>query len=319
MPKPKANQAKPTSCAPSRSPLSRTEWDFSGVPDNELVPCLLFEYLRESATAQRLSNALLPLAHPTKGWHDDARVLLEQVEQMRISINHPLNTPHFINMAIIPIVAWNIHEQLKSPWQQLSPKPKLYLTQSCTEVDAAAYFADSDVYTDQLANAMREAVIEDIHADKDAPAILKAMADVNLKGSYPGRKVFGIVADFARYDDNGIRAAMALRTEEIIRSRPAGIKPQFRRESGRGRNAEWRGVLNSLGMARLSVRYKAHVLRAKLPDAYAQITDSLADKGTTAAQKKLDGARNRFLNRFHKILPFEKLPPLCLNQSPTEK
>jgi hypothetical protein len=40
-----------------RQPLTEHDWNFSRVPDSELIPCLLWEILRESPTARQLGQA----------------------------------------------------------------------------------------------------------------------------------------------------------------------------------------------------------------------------------------------------------------------
>lgn len=309
----------------SRRPLTIEDYNFSAerVPDLELVSCLLFELLRESATAQHLTQSLTEKLEERgilgPGFGDGATGLLKQVESLRFCINHPLNMLGFISCAVTPIPAWDFIGLLNNPWQKLRSDVKQLLTQHCTEVNKAAYISDCDSHTDQLANAMAESVIEDSLADRNAPATAKAIASLDIKGSYKGRKIFGVVVDYALYDDNAIRAELDLVKEEIIKNRPKDTQPQMRKESGLGRNAEWRGMLNSLGLARLSAHYTAQELRTKLPTVYDQIAEPLTDKGTTAVQKKLDSARRRFVARFHEILLFEKDPPLCLRPSRTAK
>ena len=315
---------KSTTASTTRPRLTDEDYRFSEdrVPDRELVACLLFEFLRESATAQKLTRGLIEKLK-SRGLlglgfvGDDATRFLKQVETLRFGINHPLDMSGFIYCALVPIPKWDFIGLLNNPWQQLRPDVKQTLTQCCTEVTKAAFISDSEIETDQLAEAMREAVIRDMEAGKDAPLTAKAIADVVHKGSYPGRKIFGVVADYARYDDNAIRAALDLVKEEIIRNRPKGIKPQVRKESGLGRPDDWRGKLNSLGRTRLYCHYDGvDALKRGNPTAHQWLVAGLTDKGDRAALKALADAKGRFVRAFHEILPFEKgALPLCVANS----
>ena len=311
--------AMPQESSRSRPTLTEEDWNFSAerVPDSELVPCLLFEILRESATVRELTHGLIA---GTTGYDADARKKMELLVGLRININHALTAPMFLRCIVDPNLRWEFTDLLKSPWPKLHPKTKETLILCCIEFRKAAYISDCDSQTDQLAEAMRESVIRDMLADSEAAATAQARTPLIVKGSYEGRVIYGIVVDFAHYDDNAIRAALVdTVVPEIIKGRPKGINPQVLVESGRGRKDEWRGILNGLGMARLSARYSAQVLMKNQPKIYSQVAESLADKGTTAVQKKLHSARARFVDRFHEILPFEKLPPLCLGQSRSTK
>lgn len=129
---------------------------------------------------------------------------------------------------------------------------------------------------------------------------------------------FNTVIDFARFDDNSIRAEGLRIIEEMISYRPKGIKPQVRKESGLGRHDEWRGKLNSLGRTRLYCHYDGvDALKRANPAAHQWVVASLKnDKGDRAALKALADAKARFVHAFHEILPFEKGSlPLCVANS----
>ena len=300
----------------ARQPLSAEDLFFPAdrVLDRELVPCLLYELLRESVTARNLERDFVENLKTATANELD-KLFARQVE-IRFSINHKLDIPQFVSHIFEP--RYRRAKTLATlPWQKLHPKIKNYLSEPCTRINEAAFISNNYFHTEKLAKVSREhPEIYDLNATSVPPS--RAMLDADTWAE--GCMAFCVVADFARYDDNAIRAVIATDlADEIINSRPRGLKPQVRKESGQGRIAEWRGILNSLGLARLSARFTAQELRTKMPKIYKQIAKPLADKGTTAVQKKLNGARHRFVVRFHEILPFEKHQPLCLQPSRSSK
>jgi hypothetical protein len=314
----KTSAAEPTVIM-ARPPLTDEDFDFSSdrVPDLELMPCLLIEFLRESSTARQLELDFIEAsAIATRLQQKMIDKLYARLAEIRININHKLDVPGFVERAVVSTEQFM--GLLQKSWQNLHPEVKQILTLRCTEVEKAAFITTDELHTYELFKAMRLAELlymKAFESDKQLLPTADARAPLDFLDGETGRMIFGVVADFSRYDDNAIRAALANVAEEIIKSRPKNTKPQVRKESGQGRNAEWRGILNSLGLARLYAHYTAQELKSKMPKIYDRIAKPLKDKGTTAVQKKLDSARVRFVARFHEILPFEKLPPLCLRQS----
>ena len=326
-----------------RLPLTEEDWNFSAerVPDLELVPCLLFEFLRESATARQLEQDLIEkqraIVPPTAAefqdqWkRDNARLSgcdvnedppvpaanvalnkqLEQLHSLRFNINHKLDMTGFISEAVAPYE--KPEDLLKTPWQKLLPQTKEILVRYCTRVNKPAFISESEFDTDQLAAAMRENVrieMEEFKANNQAPG--SAVARVRLKDGDKDCMAFLIVVDFGRYDDSAIRMALGGSvTEEIIANRPIDICPQSQSGSGQQRKSEWRGKLNGLGRTRLYCYYDGvGAIKQTNKLAHQWLLTDLQDKGDRAAMKSLADAKARFIRAFHEMLPFEqgKLP-----------
>jgi len=264
-----------------RSPLTREDWDFSIVPDPELVPCLLWEFLRESETAHRFVNEWKlreeKLGPPNPNSDPE---YLERINRcfknFRFKINHAFHQNLFIYSAL------NGNVPFSTPWKKIPAEPKQLL--------------------------------------KDGVLIVeRPVAIVPPFGFFPmfddQSETFRVRVRYGLYDDNAIRHEITTKfADAIIKCRPKGVAPQARQESGKGRNSEWRGMLNSLGLARLAGRYTARQLQTEMPEVYRHVAESRSDKVTSAVQNKLRDASRRFRKRFQEILPFEKRPPLCLRR-----
>lgn len=292
-----------------RPPLVKEDWDFSEVTDSELVSCLLFEYLRESPTARQLETDLKAGANAE---------VLNRLHALRFKINHRLDMPRFIENALDS--AWETGEELlNTPWQKLPPRAKEILIYHCERVEKPAYISTLVDEVRELSKHMLLGSYRDQKAfevNHDAPATTYACVPLDDLDGGEGRVGFMVIVNSGRYDHNAIRAEIANDVaNQIIKSLPKGVTPQVRMESGLGRLNEFRGILNSLGWARLSARYTAREIKTNMPKIYAQIAKPLGDDGHTAVQKKLDSARHRCVARFHKILPFEKHPPLFIQHS----
>lgn len=312
--------------APRQRPTEH-DWNFSAdrVPPGELIPCLLWEFLRESATAQKLAQDWRAWSgHRARGKEDNQAELSARLEKLTFVLNHKLNIREFLSRARF---VWTHGELANGPWQELHHKTKEWLREPCDRVNEPV-FIGLEMHVGELAAVAATRFQEELaripsvkgplsvdEANKMPPLkIPRARARLN-HFTPPGSvyEALCVMVDWGRYDDNAIRASFHKLTEEVIASRPKTIEPQVEKKSGKGRLTQWRGMLNSLGVARLRGYYKsAGTLKTQNSAAYTQIAESLSDKGPSAVQKKLDAGVRRFLSRFNEVLPFEGRPPLCL-------
>jgi hypothetical protein len=279
--------------------IPESEWRFSQdrVPDSELVPCLLWEFLRESQTVSRLVSEWAKIfAAGEKNL--DQRPLRSRMEALKVRLNAPIRLSDFINHAVL---TRGFNRGIDLPWQHLAADAKKNLI--LTSTANPPVFVGYDLHASLLEQALRR--------KDDGTALLQAKA--MMPGWDNGKQLTLLVIDWGRYDDASIRAALQSLANDL--KRPEGIEPQVQKASGLGRRTEWRGKLNDLGAARLSARYSAVQLRTDMPVAFREFASKLSDRGPTALEKKLAAARRRFEASFHKLLPFEKQAPRCLAAS----
>jgi len=337
----------------ARPEITDEDWNFTRVSNNELVACLLWEFLRESPTAHHLAedwvkwsesrNPLVqkaeaawqramqlekdPANYPKAAEEADEAAkaaaavndavsdaeyekLYARQSAITININHRLNIPEYVARHFRG--AFGGRELPAGlAWQKLDRQRRKELTEVCENVNAAVFISNEPRHSDKLAVDARA---RPEHWDPDATSFPDSRTLLDADSWGEGLEAFCINVDWARYDNETILDEFNKLATEIIKTRPKGYTPQNRKGSGLQRKTEWRGMLNSLGLARLGGRYTAGELKKHMPLCYDQITKPLSDKGTTAVQKSLDGARRRFLKRFHEILPFEQEPPLCLRR-----
>jgi len=296
-----------------RPQLTEDDCNFDRVPGRELVACLLWEYLLESQTAQELAQDWCAwVGHAARGENDNQAELFARTKTLTFKLNHKLNMPEFLIRAVGP--AWGFGRLTNVPWQELHPKTKQWLVEPCERVNEPV-FIGREMHAAQLADDAKKRLNEEFDKirDGDTLSMPPARAPLRFFTVGPGWESLCVVVDWGRYDNAAIRKAFHRLGDDIIKTRPKGVKPQARTGSGLQRATELRGMLNELGLARLFGHYGSAVtLRTQNPRAYARIAKTLSDKGITAVQKKLDGATRRFLDRFHEILPFEGGSPLCV-------
>lgn len=104
-----------------RPPLTEADWNFSPdrVPDWELIPCLLWEYLRESATVRQLAldYSSTPARAEDRIWNK----LFKKQTAIRFRINHELDIPEFVDRAFNPQYR-KARNPTRLPWQKLPPR-----------------------------------------------------------------------------------------------------------------------------------------------------------------------------------------------------
>jgi hypothetical protein len=298
----------------TRSPLVPKDWDFSGVPEIEVVPCLIWEYLRESATAQKLGAEWSNHFFPT-GSQSEQEPLWHRTHAIRLNLNHQMDINGFVEATIVQL--WGYNKLANLPWQKLHLDVRKKLIERYVHVNEPVYVSTGDMHAGMLHQSLMEATKK---ADEKTPQggvleLPQARAILPALTRGEGCEAFCVVIDWGRYDNGQIEKSGVEFIRQIIKTRPKGIKPQSKTGSGLQRKTEWRGMLVSLGLARLYGRFTASELKKKMPDAYKKIAAGLSDRGTTAVQKKLDGANRRFADRFKKILAFEKHRPLCMRRS----
>jgi hypothetical protein len=284
--------------------MSEDEWRFTQdrLTDNELVPCLIWEFLRESQTVGSLVAEWAEQFRLGKDAPDQAP-LSAKTQKLKVVINYPI----LLDDMVFCIVAgaFGLNKLFEQPWRSLAPAFREKVI-GWGAINPAA-FIGYDLHAGFLQQTLREKQA----ADPDAVRMpARAMIPIPREGC----EAVVLVIDWAHYDDNEIAAAFEKLHADLMK-RPEKIIPQVRKGCGLQRSAEWRSKLSALGLARLSARYQATQLKRVLPEAYDFIAATLSDKGPTAVEKKLAAARRRFRNSFREVLPFEKRDPLCFAQS----
>lgn len=284
--------------------ITEEEWRFTPdrLTDNELVPCLIWEFLRESQTVRSLVAEWADQFKLGKDAPDQAP-LSARTQKLKVVINYPIRFDNMVSCIVSG--AFGLNKLFEQPWQSLNPVFRQQVI-GWGRINPAA-FIGYDLHAGLLCQALLEK-----KAANPAPAVIPARAMIPILRK--GCEAVVLVIDWAHYDDNEIAAAFDNLQAELVK-RPDRIDRQVRKGSGLQRLAEWRAKLNDLGLARLSARYQARQLKQVLPEAYNFIAATLSDEGPTAVEKKLAAARRRFRNSFREILPFEKRDPLCFAQS----
>lgn len=293
-----AAKRKPSSSR-RKTPPSPEEWCFakSRVPDKELVPCLLWEYLRESQTVRKLASEWQDL-FKRHGSDEEQAALWQRMQELEININHPLRLWDF--MVTVIVQTFGFRDLIDCPWQGLSDKIKSSLCESCRLNSPAFVGMDWDA---SIFNNL-------VGQKRTASGRTCIDAKVRLAKPFDGMEGILLVVDWANFDDAAIKESLA----ELVNGleRPEHLKPKFRKEPGQQRRTEWRGKLQSLGMARIHAFQHPKILKSQLPAAYEHFTHGLDDKGPTALQKKLAAGSKRFENAFHQVLTFDRRPPRCI-------
>ena len=301
----------------TRPPLTVDEWDFKKVPDTELIPCLLWEFLRESQTAQRLGREWAD-AFGRKDPSFDQTQLMQKTWTFRMVINFSINLQEFTSCAICQHFGFGGLSGVS--WQKLPASCKSHLSEPC-RINPAAFIGRGR-HASILARetTKKESIAEAAYTQESHPDGL-AYPDSRalLPDPFRGWEAFLLVVDWQQYDDNAIRYEFQKLASKIIGTRPKGFKPRVRKESGRGRKTEWRGKLKDLGLTRIAARYHAGQLKKEMPAAYKEIAKTISDTGPTAVQKKLDEARRRFEDSFHSLIQEEEDHPVCLAESRFKK
>ncbi len=293
------------------------------MPDNELVPCLLWEYLRESQTARQLAREWRELFTAADAAKRDQAPLAIRTQSLPVKINHELRIPDFMYCAVA--IVSGFHGLSGVSWRSLTPNAKRFLREPCESINPPA-FIGLEMHARVLAEDATRRFNEELartpsttgpvsleELRKQPPLrIPEARATLNyFKQPDSHYEAFCVVVDWKRYDNSAIKTALNDLTKKILASRPAGVEPQIRSgwtKRNEGENSEWRGKLQSLGRARLHWRCDGvpH-LRHAYSDAYAWLANNLgADKGNRAIGKSLSDGAARFKEAFWEILPFEK-------------
>lgn len=282
------------------SKLQEEDWLFTEdlVPDDELIVCLLWEYLRESQTVREL--ALDWFAWSEKGQTDSSdqeqTALWGRMKNVIVKLNSPLQYDDFICRVLVQ--GFGLRKLLDCPWQQLDPTARKSIINNCA-ANPAAFIGYDFPHLKALNNTI------DTKRNKGPVNLAKAM----LGDLHPGQELMLVVVDW-RYDESAIKDGIKRLADDL--HRPEGIELEFRKASGLGRASEWRGKLNDLGVARLS-RYHARQLELVESRAYKFLITNLSHVDPTAVEKKMSSSRRRFKASFRKILPFERRVPHCLS------
>ncbi len=315
----------PCSSPPGRLALTQDDWDFSpdGVPNEELIPCLLWEFLRESPTAQTLGrdwSAWIKRCGELRAHGEnepDQRPLWKRLSALQPAINKAVRLDDFLCRTVVQ--AWGFKGLAQTPWQRLSPQAKDFLSEPCVYVNKPV-FVGFGLHASDLAQSMAELdrKASDKPPDGGVLHLPSARAPLRFFGEAT-QEAFCIVVDWGRYDNTAIQDAFAKLAHEIITTRPEGVQSQTWKGSGAEGESDWRSKLQNIGLTRL---YAAHSgvsglrrTNSKAYDFIQSLMKNQNDDGPTAVQKKLTQAKKLFEGNFHKVLPFEKAAPICLSRS----
>ncbi len=303
----------------SKIPLTEEDWNFSEerVPDNELVPCLLWEYLRESQTARKYSQGWAKLRAEKKDVRAALGPRLQQIVN-GITINHHLVLHDFVINILED--AWGRNPRTIIPWQKLLAQGKKRMAEPCNLVNPPVYISTGYFHLDQLKESVDAAVKSSEAKLPDGRRVgyppARAMLKYLTRG--PGCEAFCIVVDWGRYNKNAIKAAFKKLADDITKSPPQGITPQSKKGQGRNKPRDWRAKLQRLGLARIRSYSNAvgdlteaqkELVRQRRRESpktrNSQHTDS-------EIWQSLWDAKKDFTDTFKEIMTFEKQPPLGL-------
>ena len=232
--------------------LTEEDWNFSKerVPDDELVPCLLWEFFRESPVAQQLINDWINL--PDKPDSEQEK-LWKRMKTLCLRVNHEIHLQEFINSALGP--AFKYGGLKKGPWQNLHPQARKRLSGFANNVNPPVFISTGDFHLGPLAQMVAKQVkkLDDEYVSGSQYSLPEARGILEI-GTW-GKKweAMCIVVDWTAYDDETIRKAFAKLAAGL--KRPPGIIPRKRTGAGLGNPNEWRGKLNSLGRTRIHCHY----------------------------------------------------------------
>ncbi len=301
--------------------LTDEDWNFSParVPNNELVACLLWEFLRESQTAQKLVQDWRAWrGHTARGEKDNQAELWARMKTFRLNPNHKLNIPDFIFNAVFKISAW--HELANVPWQTLPSGAKKALLEPCERVNDPVYIALAE-QVGEMAHQVDKRWQDEVNNTTDggtlSPVFARALLHLFKRDTCV--EAICIVVDWGRYNDKAIKDGFTQLAEDILNTRPKDQSPQYHKARGKkNEEAALRPKLKNLGLTRLSCGWGGiSALRRQNPQAYEFIKSLLTgdDKSQADVEKLVSKARKTFEKNFRLILPFENARPLCLSRS----
>ena len=298
-----------------RQPLTEHDWNFAAVPDNEVIACLLWEFFRESPTVSKLRQDCAAALTAGEGLSRH-NPIFDKVNALRVVLDRPVRTDFFTASAFfagatLADVPWQ-KLPLSSHDGDLATREKLL---SLTAVNAPAFLGDCRYGAELAAKAGEMArqrlLVEDRTGFYQADIPMRARLRLELDRPDDEWEALLVVVDWGTYDNNAIRTGFADLAEQIIKSRPKGIKPKVRREAGRGNPNEWRSKLVNLGLARLYAAHKTvGCLKRENKEAWAYacqvrgVDKTKAD--THQINQRLGQAWRRTVESFRAILPFEK-------------
>jgi hypothetical protein len=244
---------------PKEPLLPATEWDFTAIPDEELIACCLWEYARESATFMAPKEYL----HRREGTKDiwelapDARVVLERVLELPSEQSSRL----YSLLTMFNGLPWTALDALKREQSRLVISSEVTAIRHArlSEVEALLA-ANRDLPAATIEALVQRGVPRSRYAGSGRrrgplasaePLALSSLGELPDSDWTKGCLVMAVTVDFAHYSDRELAAVF----ERVLTChRPAQFSRPRRNEffakgSGKKRR-DWRTALLRLGIMR---------------------------------------------------------------------
>lgn len=311
--------------------MAREEWNFppEHVPDAELVPCLLYEYMRESPVVQRIVDKI----HERERLRRDARLCDEAscgeksraADVLEEDIWSELQLIHMIGPyddgGVRTVVEDGVFPQAGTPWQTLPAKQKASFALWTVRHDAfhrTGGLALSKIRSswDKQAlelKATRDKEDKELESRygpfrKDWPKRENAVPRASVL-SRDGTEDTVVRIDWRHFTNRQIRDAVEL---WIGRNRPGSIPEPTAR--GKQKACDMRAALNALGVVRVCSRHTLLETRFAVPEFWEQnvaenVYDGKKGRCMSFAEKEMRERRKLAEGTFLRLLPFERRCP----------
>lgn len=292
------------------------EWDFSPerVSKDELIPCLLYEYARESPTICELSRRVAKCPPREEPDNFDAKIWQKL---RKIKTVFPYN-----DYGLQLTIRDGDFPDYTRPWQMLTREQKD--TFSLWTVKRYRFLRSTEQALREIQEAVKKQKAEINAANDREDKEMRAKYGPCRKDwpkrerlfvkptaiTHSGAEATVILIDWAAFTNRQIRDAA---WQWIENNRPPDIpEPKAR---GKQKAHDIRAALNALGIVRVCHRYTLCETKSKLPDFWEQSVRRFVFQGKSVpcwswAEKEMNQKRQLAGRTFLRLLPFEtRVPP----------
>ncbi|MBM3847330.1 MAG: hypothetical protein FJ405_13740 [Verrucomicrobia bacterium] len=270
--------------------MKADEWDFSGVPKEEIPFCLIYELARESTYLAKLTSEFKK--------HGNSRGPSNPLQPNVIAGIVPRISFPYHDQALVTLIfhgaSWR--ESLP-PWLSLSPAQRTHLIGQLAR-NEAVFTGLAHFHTALLQTALNEGKLT-TKPGRTLPDASYVQAD--------GRELVLLVIDWKCF--NGVAIRQALLDWFESRKHPAQMDPAVIKGRGKKRSDLQHQLIN-LGYSRLRSRYTPkQVFRAARKAWDYLIRKDYNTETATQFEKAVAKRITSFQTFFAKVFPFDKRPP----------
>lgn len=319
--------AKRVSKLPASNLVPREDWDFSEVPDSEIVGCCYWEYARESATIRFIAHAhqlRVLYARISSELPKDERLVNhlyveEELDELSHEAGFDLDSHAERYWATVcpflPICDLVLRHVTESalPWQELPPDSRAKFALLPSETSQLHGLQPSLLRELEMLWDAHRAPFEEVRGlnltesdDREDEALYTAGGPVTLPSegnAPPGQFTAAFTVDFENFADSEIEADFALWLRQHrpkAWEKPRRILP-MQKQKGR-KETEYSVALRRLGLMRLLHHCTVPGFEKEFPDAWESY------KGTrNRFGRELDASR-KFFQRLFPFLPESEEP-----------